>query len=196
VSVGRLVEKKGFSYLLEATAFLRARGSSPGRVTIIGDGPLRQELLEQARQLAIDDIVEFRGAREPAEVLEALEGSDLFTLPCVIAADGDRDSMPVVVKEALAMELPVVATDEVGLPEVVDEAWGRLVPPRDPRQLADALEELLALEPATRAKMGRAGRAFVLEYANLERETDKLVNLIREVVTLAKRESPPAAAAA
>jgi pimeloyl-ACP methyl ester carboxylesterase len=60
-------------------------------------------------------------------------------MPCVVAADGDRDTMPVVVKEALAMEVPVVASDEVGLPEVVRGGWGRLVPPGDAAALADAL---------------------------------------------------------
>lgn len=178
VSVGRLVEKKGFAYLIEATALLRERGAAPERVTIVGEGPLRAELAAQARRLGVDDLVELPGAREPAEVRELLEDTDLFSLPCVVAVDGDRDSMPVVVKEALAMEVPVVATDEVGLPEVVRDEWGRLVPPRDAPALADALEQLLALDPTERAAMGRAGRAFVLESANLERETEKLVRLI------------------
>ena len=181
VSVGRLVEKKGFAYLVEAVAVLRERGAAPERVTIVGEGPLRAQLSDQARRLRVDDIVELPGAREPTQVRDLLEDADLFTLPCVVAADGDRDSMPVVVKEALAMEVPVVATDEVGLPEVVRDGWGRLVPPRDAHALAGALAELLALDPSERAAMGRAGRAFVLETANLERETEKLVRLIDTV---------------
>jgi glycosyltransferase involved in cell wall biosynthesis len=181
LAVGRLVEKKGFSYLVEATALLRERGQEPERVTIVGEGPLRGALTEHARDLGVDDLVQFVGAREPAEVRELLEDTDLFTLPCVVAANGDRDSMPVVVKEALAMEIPVVVTDEVGLPEIVRDGWGRLVPPRDAAALADALEELLALDASERAAMGRAGRAFVLEQANLERETEKLIGLIDAV---------------
>ncbi len=178
VSVGRLVEKKGFAYLIEAAALLRERGAAPERVTIVGDGPLRAELIDLAARVGVGDLVELTGSREPAEVRETLEAADLFSLPCVVAADGDRDSMPVVVKEALAMEIPVVATDEVGLPEVVGDGWGRLVPPHDAAALADAIEELLALAPSERAAMGRAGRAFVLENASLERETEKLVKLI------------------
>lgn len=177
VSVGRLVEKKGFAYLVEAAALLRERGAPPERLTIVGEGPLRAELAELAARLGVSEL-ELTGPREPAEVREILEAADLFALPCVVAADGDRDSMPVVVKEALAMEIPVVATDEVGLPEVVGSGWGRLVPPHDAAALADALEELLALSPDERAAMGRAGRAFVLKHANLERETEKLVELI------------------
>jgi glycosyltransferase involved in cell wall biosynthesis len=99
-------------------------------------------------------------------------------MPSVIAADGDRDSMPVVVKEALAMELPVVGSDEVGIPEMIDERWGRLVPPGDPESLADAIAELLALEPSARVAMGAAGREFVLANCNVEDEGARLAALI------------------
>jgi glycosyltransferase involved in cell wall biosynthesis len=106
-------------------------------------------------------------------------------MPCVVAADGDRDSMPVVVKEALAMEVPVVASDEVGLPEIVRPEWGRLVPPADSRALAGAIAELLALPQAERAAMGRAGRARVIEAASVHRETEKLARLIHRAVDAA-----------
>jgi hypothetical protein len=99
-------------------------------------------------------------------------------MPCVIGPDGDRDSMPVVVKEALAMEVPVVASDAVGLPELVRWQWGRLHRPGDREALACALEELLALDPAQRAAMGRAGRAFVSEHCHVDRETQRLMELI------------------
>jgi colanic acid/amylovoran biosynthesis glycosyltransferase len=99
-------------------------------------------------------------------------------MPCVVAADNDRDSMPVVVKEAMAMELPVVATNEVGLPELVDASCGRLVPPHDPAALARALDELLELPVEKRAALGRAGRARVVERCDVETETGKLVQLV------------------
>jgi glycosyltransferase involved in cell wall biosynthesis len=110
-----------------------------------------------------------------------LEDAAVLAAPSVIAADGDRDTMPVVVKEALAMEVPVVASDEVGLPEVVRPEWGRLVPPGDARALAAAISELLALPLDQRREMGRAGRGFVLEECSLRRETERLVALIRGV---------------
>jgi glycosyltransferase involved in cell wall biosynthesis len=113
-------------------------------------------------------------------VCEVLEGADLLAAPSVVAADGDRDTMPVVVKEALAMEVPVVASDEVGLPEVVRPEWGRLVPPGDSDALAEAIDELLALPPTERAAMGRAGRAFVTEHCNLSTETARLAGWIAE----------------
>src|SRR5439155_1052651 len=156
LAVGRLVEKKGFGYLVEAAARLRVE-----RVWIVGDGPLRDELERQIARLGLEDTVELLGARGHEEVRELLEQAAVVAMPSVVAADGDRDTMPVVVKEALAMEVPVVASDEVGLPEVVHQGWGRLAPPGDPEALAGALGELLDLSPEARAEMGRAGRAFV-----------------------------------
>ena len=107
-----------------------------------------------------------------------MQDAAVLAMPCVIAADGDRDTMPVVVKEALALAIPVVATDEVGLPEVVRPAWGRLVPPGDPEALATALNELLALSPEIRAAMGAAGRAHVLEHCSLSGQAERLADLI------------------
>jgi len=177
VAVGRLVEKKGFSHLLEAAALLRERAPLD-RVFIAGDGPLRRTLEDRVRDLDLADAVELRGPLSPDAVRDLLEAADLLAMPCVVARDGDRDSMPVVVKEALAMEVPVVASDEVGLPELVKPEFGRLVPPGDPEALASAIEELLALDPERRAAMGRAGRAHVLERCNVERETARLAELI------------------
>jgi glycosyltransferase involved in cell wall biosynthesis len=168
VAVGRLVEKKGFRYLVEAALEL-----PDARFSIVGAGPLEPELRELA-----GGRVEFLGALRPAEIRRVLESAHLLAMPCVVAADGDRDSMPVVVKEALAMEVPVVATDEVGLPELVRPEWGRLVPPGDARALGGAIADLLALPHEQRAAMGRAGRAHVLAAASVRRETEKLAALI------------------
>jgi glycosyltransferase involved in cell wall biosynthesis len=123
-------------------------------------------------------VVEFLGSRSPEEIRDLLERADLLAAPCLVAPDGDRDTMPVVVKEALAMEVPVVASDEVGLPEVVRPEWGRLVPPGDPRALADAIDELLALPAERRAEMGRAGRAFVVERCSVRGEAQRLAAMI------------------
>jgi glycosyltransferase involved in cell wall biosynthesis len=168
LAVGRLVEKKGFADLAAATERL-----DHVRVRIVGDGPLREALRGRG--------IELLGAQSPDEVRAVLEGADLLAMPCVVAEDGDRDAMPVVVKEALAMELPVVATDEVGLPELVRPEWGRLVPPGDPDALAAAIDELLALPVEERAAMGRAGRAFVERHCDVATEAVRLSALLREV---------------
>jgi glycosyltransferase involved in cell wall biosynthesis len=177
LAVARLVEKKGLRYLVEAAAIL-GRGGALERVLIVGEGPLRAELETLIADSDADGTVELLGACTPDEIRDLLERADVLAMPCVVAEDGDRDTMPVVVKEALAMAVPVVATDEVGLPEVVRPEWGRLVPPHDSEALAAAIAELLALPGEQRAEMGRAGRAFVLEHCNLESETGRLVELV------------------
>jgi len=179
LAVGRLVPKKGFADLIAAVGLLRDRGRAPARTVIVGDGPLREDLGATIASAGLEGLVELAGARSQEEVRDLLEQAAVLAMPCVVAPDGDRDSMPVVVKEALAMEVPVVASDEVGLPEVVHPGWGRLHPPGDVRALAGALEELLALEPGARAAMGRAGRAFVSEHCHVDREAAKLAELIR-----------------
>ncbi len=112
------------------------------------------------------------------EVRELLERADLLAMPSVIAADGDRDAMPMVVKEALAMEVPVVTSDVAGLPELVRPEWGRMVPQRDAPALADAIAEVLALPPAERERMGAAGRAHVLEHCSLREQAERMAALI------------------
>ncbi|MDQ3936883.1 MAG: glycosyltransferase, partial [Actinomycetota bacterium] len=176
LAVARLVEKKGLGYLVDAAAALRGNDALE-RVLVVGEGPLRGELEGLIARTGAP--VELLGARPPEEIRDLLEEAALLAMPCVVAASGDRDTMPVVVKEALAMEVPVVATDEVGLPEVVRPGWGRLAAPHDSTSLAGAIAELLELPAERRAEMGRAGREFVLEHCDLGRETQKLVELIR-----------------
>jgi glycosyltransferase involved in cell wall biosynthesis len=171
------VEKKGFADLVEAVARLHARGAAPDRVVIAGDGPLRGELEAAVARHGLGAVVKLPGALGHDDVRALLEQAALLCAPCVIAADGDRDSMPVVVKEALAMEVPVVTSDVAGLPEIVAPPWGRLVPPHDPEALADALQSVLAAPPDERAAMGRAGREHVLAHASLQREAAKLAAL-------------------
>lgn len=175
VAVARLVEKKGLRHLIEAAALLAERGRPLDALTIVGDGPLRGELERLAVRLGVGELL---GKRPPEETRALLEKASLLAMPCVVASDGDRDTMPVSVKEALAMEVPVVASDEVGLPEVVREGWGRLCPPGDAAALADAIDELLSLPPDQRAAMGRAGREFVLRECSLQGGTARLAELI------------------
>jgi len=178
LAVGRLVEKKGFDVLVDAAAQLR-----DVRVRILGDGPLRG-LLEC--QIAAEKApVELLGSRPPAEVAAAMMDADVLAMPCVVARDGDRDSMPVVVKEAMALGLIVVASDEVGLPECVLEPWGFLARPGDHDALAAALREALALDPRQREAAGEAARAWVCEHADVDRETARMAAVIEGIVRAA-----------
>lgn len=143
VVVGRLIEKKGVDVLLRAVAELEARRGSGVTVDVIGDGPLRGELERQSDALGLGDRARFLGRLPHEEVLQRIAGARVFCLPARIAADGDRDSMPVVIKEAMIRRVPVVSTDVAAVPEMLDDGCGLLVPPDDAAALAQALDRLL-----------------------------------------------------
>jgi colanic acid/amylovoran biosynthesis glycosyltransferase len=180
LAVGRLVPKKGFTDLIEAVALLEEERPLD-RLAIVGEGPMRGELERLIETHGLRDRVALLGALSPEQVRAELERADLVAMPCVVAPDGDRDSMPVVVKEAMAMEIPVVGTEEVGLPELVRPEFGRLVPPGSPQALADAIADVLSRDASERARMGAAGRAWVEVHANVALETRKLTRLIEGV---------------
>lgn len=162
LSVGRLVEKKGFPVLIEAVARLRNLGR-PVRLVIAGEGEQRAELEAQIRSLRLQESVELVGALSHGDIRAWMTRADLFVLAAQVADDGNRDGLPVVVVEAMAAGLPVVSTPIVGIPEaVVDGVTGRLVPEKDAATLAAALVELL--EDRNRAAaMARAARVRVEE---------------------------------
>lgn len=163
VLVGRLVAKKGVDLLLAAAAIL-----PDVSFEIIGDGPLRPEL-----ETAAPPNVSFVGALPHREVLDRIARARLLCLPARVASDGDRDSMPLVVKEAMARRVPVVVSDAVGLPELVDETCGWVVPAEDDGALTASLRSALA-DPAERARRADAGRRRVAEGFTLAGEVAKL----------------------
>jgi glycosyltransferase involved in cell wall biosynthesis len=160
VSVGRLVPKKGFDVLIRACGELRRRGIAV-ELVLLGGGELRDELLALAHEQGIGDRVWMLGARPQSEVVEQLAAAEIFALSPVVLPDGDRDGVPNVLLEAMAVGVPVVATTVSGIPEVVtDGETGRLVLPQRPDLLADALAQLLT-DPAARTRLGEAGRCLV-----------------------------------
>lgn len=159
LSVARLVEKKGLADVVEACAQL-ARTGRRARLVIVGDGPLRASL----ESLALDRGVAatFTGPIPQEEVIELYRRAAAFCLPCVVAADGDRDGLPTSVLEAMAAGIPVVTTALNGLSEaVLDGQTGLIVPPNDPAAVAAALERLMA-DPHSATELGLAGRAHVI----------------------------------
>ncbi len=142
-SVGRLVPKKGFPTLLEAAARLRDQGVA-FRCEIAGDGEMKGEIEQRIESLRLGDRVVLRGALSHGDVRGLLGAADIFALPARIAADGNRDGLPVVLVEAMAFGVPVVSTPVVGIPEAVEDGvTGLLVPEQDPAALAGAIRRLL-----------------------------------------------------
>lgn len=177
LSVGRLVEKKGHADLIDACALLHEQGLD-FECQIVGEGPLRGELEKRITGHALEAKVHLLGPLPPERVLELLGlWADVFALPCVIASNGDRDGIPVSLAEAMAMELPVVSTDIVGIRELVQPGAGLLVPPHDAKALAGALHYISLHDQPTRLKMGQAGRAIVTAEFNLLNGTKILANL-------------------
>jgi glycosyltransferase involved in cell wall biosynthesis len=162
LSVGRLVEKKGFPYLLDALALLKEREVA-FRCKLIGDGPELKPLRRQIHDLDLAADVELPGAKNQEEVLEQYRRADVFVLPSIIQGDGDRDGIPNVLLEAMATGLPVVSTSISGIPELVRSGEnGLLAESRNARELSAALELLLS-DRALRERIAKQGRETVTE---------------------------------
>jgi len=160
IAVGRLVETKGFHVLVEACARLRDRGL-PCRCLIIGDGPEAGRLQDLVNDFGVNDRVILRGKLPPAELMAYYRQADVLAMPACIR-NQDADGIPTVLIEAMAMEIPVVATRVSGIPElVVDGETGLLVAPDDAAALAEALARLLRDQDMAR-RLARAGRHLVL----------------------------------
>ncbi len=175
VSVARLVEKKGLDLLVEACRLLRERGIE-FRTTIVGEGPERERLATAIDRAGLDDAITLAGAMPHTELKDLLEGATAFCLPCRVSGDGDRDSQPVVIKEAMAMEIPVVATNVFGIPEVVDGTCGVLVAPDDPAALASAIRHLVESSHENLAELGRSGRRRIMDEFTFERTIPRLID--------------------
>jgi colanic acid/amylovoran biosynthesis glycosyltransferase len=160
LSVGRLVEKKGFEYALRAIAILQKQHSN-FRYDIIGDGPLKESLEPLARELGLGKAVQFLGARNTDFIRGAMSDAHLFLLPSVSASDGDQEGTPVSILEAQACGLPVVSTLHAGIPEILpQEHVDFLAPERNIAALAERLIYIIE-HPTSWAHIGAAGRMFI-----------------------------------
>ncbi len=174
LAVGQLKEKKGFAHLLRACRLLKDQGYD-FQCRIVGEGPDRQALTRQIQQLGLGETVELCGALPHQDVINKYKEADIFVLPCVTGQDGDRDGIPNVILEAMAMELPVVSTRHSGIPEVVaDGVNGLLVPPADDTALAQALAKLLE-DGNGRRQLGQRGRQTVIESFSVEKNVERLL---------------------
>jgi colanic acid/amylovoran biosynthesis glycosyltransferase len=177
VSVGSLVAAKGHATLIQVCAKLQGQGQS-FRCRIIGEGPERPTLERLIRDYNLQDCVALAGA-QPLEVVYAeLRQADVFVLLAEIGRSGYRDGFPTAILEAMAVELPVLATSLSGIPEMVlDGVTGMLVRERDVEGASRALECLLE-SAELRRLMGRAGRARVRDLFDLDRSADQLAALL------------------
>jgi len=164
--IGTLHEVKGQTYLIEACRLLTERGIDVV-CRFVGDGPDHQMLAEQIAKAGLSDRVELLGRRTREQIAELLRNTDVVVTPSVPTKSGKREGIPVVLMEAMASGVAVVASGISGIPELVDDqVSGLLTPPRDAAALADALEKLQR-DPELRQRLGKAGREKVLREFDL-----------------------------
>ncbi|NBD15705.1 MAG: glycosyltransferase [Cyanobacteria bacterium] len=180
-TIGRLVEKKGIEYAIRAVA-QKIQQYPNLKYQIIGDGPLKEHLQCLIHDLGAEESIALLGWKNEQEIIEILNQSHLFIAPSVTAADGNQDAPINVLKEAMAMGLPVISTHHGGIPELVqDGVSGFLVPERDVDALASKLEQLIQ-NPQWWEEMGKAGRAYVEEHFDLEQLNQRLLQLYEQLV--------------
>ena len=178
VSVGRLIEKKGFADLISACGILRERGRELA-CEIIGEGPLEETLSRQISAAGLQEQVRLLGPKSQPEIADRLAAANLFVLACTTEAGGGMDNLPTVIMEAMAAGLPVISTPVAGVPEMVEPGvTGELVPPNDPEALADAMDRLLSDAGASRA-LGSRGHEGAAEKFSIEANVRSLAHILR-----------------
>lgn len=179
-AVGRLVAKKGFDVLIAALHLLHQRGEH-FHCTLTGDGPLREALLTQITRLGLNGQISLTGSRPQPDIIAAMREAAMLVAPCVISEEGDRDGLPTVLLEAMALGTPVISTQVAGIPELVsDQETGLCVESGNPQALANAIQRLLN-DPALAAALSVQARIRIERNYDIERNSA----LLREVFTAA-----------
>ena len=181
--VAQLTEKKGAPILLEACKIL-CEGGYSFQCTIVGDGPQKALVEHLVRELNLGCFVRLAGRTFQEQLIDYLEKADIFVLPCIVGADGDRDGIPVSLMEAMAMEIPCVSTFVSGIPElIVNGENGLLVEEKNPSALAEALKRLLTDEDLRR-ELGKKGRERIVLEFDVRKSANKLKALFERALNL------------
>jgi glycosyltransferase involved in cell wall biosynthesis len=173
LSVGRLVEKKGFQDLLQALFLVKERGER-FQCVIFGDGPLCKPLQSWIEEHDMAEEVRLMGDITQQELISIYQSADLFVLTPVQTEDGDRDGIPNVLLEAMAVGLPVVTTAVAGIPELVENNQNGLIyQPHDVEGISSGIAELLR-DAEKRRQLGRAASKKVAEQFDVTQAAQRL----------------------
>ena len=179
VFIGRFVEKKGTTILLDAMARLK----SDARLDLIGGGPEDAALRDQVMRLGIQDRINFVGVVPFAKLFHYLHGCTAMVQPSVVASDGDAEGAPMVLMTAQASGVPCITTRHSGNPETIPPIGQRfVVHERDAEALARAMEEMIALSSRSREQLQREGRGWIERHFNLDGTVSEYGKLYREVL--------------
>ncbi|MFQ5700394.1 MAG: glycosyltransferase family 4 protein [Acidobacteriota bacterium] len=178
MTVARLKPKKGILGLVDALALLKSRGMD-FTLEVFGDGEARHPIAARVEELGLQSEIKLMGAVAHARLPAALGVADVFVLPCVVEADGNRDGIPNAILEAMASGVPVISTSTSGIPEAVrDGEAGLLVPEGDTAALALAIERMLTDAPL-RARCARQGRRIAESSFSIKAGGRALAELFR-----------------
>jgi glycosyltransferase involved in cell wall biosynthesis len=196
LSIGRLIEKKGFGDLIEACRLLADRGID-FECEIAGDGPLEKPLKEQITHLRLQDRVNVTGkALLQEQLADWFASGDLFAQPCVWSKDNDVDGTPRTLMEAMACGLPSISTRLVGIPDIIEhEVAGLLVEPHDVKGLADAIERVIK-DKALAERLAMGGRRQMETKFQIDRCLEPLAALYRSKLHRGTPQATPSTAPA
>lgn len=185
IAVGRLVEKKGFAYLVDACALLACSGIQL-ECLIVGSGPDEEQLHERISSLGLQQCVYMLGPRPQSEIITAIQNASVFVAPCVAGSDGNRDGLPTVLLEAMALGTPCISTPVTGIPEVIrHRETGLMVPEADAGALASAIETLLNDSRLASRLAGNARQLIEAEF-DIQRNARHQRSLFRATHSLAQ----------
>ncbi|MEN8207501.1 MAG: glycosyltransferase family 4 protein [Pseudomonadota bacterium] len=177
VAIGRLVEKKGFEVLVKACKLIQGTRKD-FKCLIIGDGHLKQELLQLVTSLDLTAHIELCGPKSQAEIKRHIQQAAVLAAPCLVSNDGDRDGLPTVLIESMALGTPCVSTDVTGIPEIViDNKTGLLVPQHDAQLLATAIRHLLD-SASSRVQLATHARQLVETHFDISRNSQTMRSFI------------------
>jgi colanic acid/amylovoran biosynthesis glycosyltransferase len=180
LTIGRLVEKKGIAYGIEAVSqLIQQRRQVEYR--IIGDGRLKESLQALIRERGVEDQIKLLGWKNREETRELLGQSDILLTPSVTGNDGDEEGIPVVLMEAAAHGLPLVSTHHSAIPELVrDGENGYLVPEKDAQAISDKLVYLIDRRDSW-ATLGAAGRRHIEAHYDIHKLNDRLAQIYEQM---------------
>lgn len=176
ITVGRLIEKKGFHILIDSCSILETK-KIPFQCQIIGSGTLKDQLQSQINNHGLKEKVLLTGSLPRNKMFEIIQEATVFVAPSVLGSDGDRDGLPTTLLEAMALGTPCISTKVTGIPEIVhDNVTGILVEEKDPISLADAVERIL-VDPALRMRFSKKAKGLIELNFDIKKNSEK----IREV---------------
>lgn len=181
LSVCRFVEKKGMKYAIDAVAEV-AEEYPEVEYHIVGSGPREEEIRTRINHHDLEDVVSLLDNVSDERLIQEFDEASAFVLPCVIDSNGDRDGIPVVLMEAMAMSTPPISTTVSGIPELIDDGEnGQLVDPKNVSRLAGSIQEIIS-NPGLQDQLGKNARETVKVRYDARQTASELVALSKQAI--------------